>query len=324
MWRISLILTISLSAAGRFINPVTDPCWECIFPITLSGINVTPNHNEQTSSKRPICVCTGTPPKVGIPLTFWEPLYLVDVTRHAYKLVGMGGISVGKESVKNRGSVGIVGEGPSETSFYHVHWYKFPIMALLGLFEDFVCVEQGQLDIPYMSELDPLWGDDRLSFIMNPEAALFSTPAAQTACLADCLLSSRGKNSDAFFWCAGCQGSLYPFTGTVPHHSGSLQATSLLVHRLLAKMHRVGALKGFEKGEFCSSKFMPLIKKSLYKTQLVYPVPQNSCNPLGKSDQFWKKGRPIPTEDESFVYLIWTKKHCCLDATKFITAGASS
>ncbi len=309
---------------GKFINPITDVCWDCLFPITVSGVNVTPKSKEAIKYETRICTCKGIPPKIGIPLTFWEPIYLVDVTRHAYKLMGLGGATVGKESIKNRGSIGITADGPSQHSFYHVHFYTYPIMAFLELFTDFICTEKGNLDIGYMSEMDPLWNDDQLSAILNPESALFSSEAAQLACVPDCLSTNIGKPLDKLFWCAGCQGSLYPFTGTVAHHSGALQASSLLVHRTLAKLHRCYALKGYGEKDFCEAKYMPFIKKSIYKTQLVYPLPQTKgpCQTLGKSSILWGMGKTFPYGGEDFVYLIWRKKQCCLDAVKVATISS--
>lgn len=307
------------SAYGDMINPITDVCWECIFPITLSGINVTPNSPDFSSYKTPACICAGTPPKIGLPITFWEPARMIDVTRHAYKLVGLGGIKLGTDNIKNRGNVSAVDEIPSSTSFHHVHYYVYPIFSLLGILTDFQCVETGDLDVAYMSEFDPLWGDDNLQNIFNPEAFLFSSQLAQLACVADCTQSSLNKPADKLFWCAGCQGSLYPFVGHISHHTGPLQASSLLVHRCLAKLHRMGVVKGYEATDFCEARVMPIIKKSLYKTQLVKPIPQTSgsCHALGKSDQLWGVGKTYPAGGEDdFVYLIWIKKQCCLDAVR--------
>ncbi len=63
---------------------------------------------------------------------------------------------------------------------------------------------------------------------------------------------------------------------------------------------------------------MPIIKKSMYKTQLAYPIAQTngSCHALGKSDALWGVGKSYPVNGEDFVYIIWTKKQCCLDAVK--------
>ncbi|CAF24158.1 TraU family protein [Candidatus Protochlamydia amoebophila] len=300
------------------MNPFTDVCWECVFPLTVSGVSVTPGHPDLSKSNKRICTCAGVPPRVGIPLTFWEPLNLVDVTRHAYRLVGLGGVSVGSDSIKNRGTVSVLGDGPAQTSVYHVHWYHFPLLSLLNLLTDFICVEQGDVDLPYLSELDPLWNDDTLALIVNPEAALFNSPLAQVSCIADCSMASLNHPIDELFWCAGCEGSLYPLTGVVAHHLSPIQASYLLVQRLIAKLHRMFLLKGYDKGEFCEAQMMPILKKTLYKTHLIYPIPQTSglCHALGKSDLLWGIGKSFPIQGEDFVYLIWSKKHCCLDSTK--------
>jgi conjugal transfer pilus assembly protein TraU len=321
---IALFLCFS-HAFGDMINPITDICWECIFPITLSGINVTPNTKDFTKYNTPICICANTPQKVGIPtkigipLTFFEPARMVDVTRHPYKLVGLGGIQLGKQKLKNHGSISYIDETQSHTSFHHVHYYVYPILALFGLLTDFQCVEKGELDVAYMSEFDPLWSDESLQNIFNPEAALFSNPLAQLACIADCTLASMNKPDDKLFWCAGCQGSLYPFVGHVSHHTSLLQSSSLIVHRCLAKLHRTGVILGYNEDDFCESRPMPVIKKTLYKTQIVRPKPQTSgeCHALGKSDQLWGLGKTYPYKGEDdFVYLLWIKKQCCLDAVQ--------
>lgn len=312
-------LLIAIRSYGDMVNPITDVCWECILPITIGGINVTPKVKDFTSYNTVICACPGTPPKIGIPITFWEPARMIDVTRHPYKLVGLGGIQIGKESLKSRGSVSLISENPSYTSFYHVHYYVYPILHLLQILTDFDCIEREALDVAYLSEFDPLYSDERLLNIFNPEAFLFSSQLAHLSCMADCFLSSLDKPTDKLFWCAGCQGSLYPFVGHVAHHRGALQASSLLVHRCLARLHRMGIVKGYGEGDFCGASVMPIIKKSLYKTQIVRPIPQTSgnCHALGKSDQLWGIGKSYPGKGEDdFVYLIWTKKQCCLDALR--------
>ena len=185
-------------------------------------------------------------------------------------------------------------------------------------------MDSGEIDLGYISELDPMWSDDRLSFISNAEAGIFGNPLAHLACVADCASANVSRPMDTLFWCAGCEGSLYPFTGTISHHVGAVQASALRVHRIIAKLHRSYLLRGFEKDEYCEAKFMPIIKKSMYKTQLVHPIPQTSgsCPCLGKSDIFWGAGKSYPIGGEDFVYLIWKRKHCCLDVgTKVVLNG---
>jgi len=312
-----------LFAEGKFIDPISDVCWECLFPITVSGVNVTPDTKDFNPDRTITCVCGGIPPKIGVPLSFWEPSYLVDVTRHAYKLIGLGGVSISKSTIKDQGAVSVVGDGSLESSYYHVHLYRYPVLALLGVLTDFFCVTPGGLDMAYLSEMDPIWNDDQLAIIMNPESALFGNPLAQLACIVDCTSATARKPLDQLFWCAGCSGSLYPFTGTVAHHQGGVQASILLVHRCIAKMHRSLVFNGYEKGDYCDPVPMPVLKKSLYKTQIVYPVAQTSapCHFLGESSVVWGAGKSFPGKGESFVYLVWKKKQCCLDALKPVITG---
>ena len=314
-----LFMSIPLAAkeAGKWINPITDICWKCLFPIHVAGQNVTPDSQDFVKYKPGLCYCVGMPPKAGIPLSFWEPTYLVEVTRTPYKFPALGGMQLSEAGIKKRGTIcqdGLSGR----SSFYNVHLYQYPIMKWLGKFDQFSCIETKELSIPYMSEYDPMWNDDKWASILTPEAFLFSTPLAQTACIADCAMTSINTPSDKLFWCAGCSGSLYPFVGRVPHHVGHIQASHLLVQRLLAKLHTTGMLWTYGKSNYCEKRFTPGLKKTAYKTQLVYPVANSKgpCPPLGHTELLWGAGKSYPYSGEDFVYLIWTKKHCCLDAVK--------
>jgi len=168
----------------------------------------------------------------------------------------------------------------------------------------------------YITELDPFWNDDERSAILNPEGILFGNPIAQLACAADCAASSAHLPIDSLFWCGGCQGSVYPFTGTINDHSGGVQGSLLLTTRMIAKLHREGVLWGYAGNEgLCGRYYLPLLKKSHYRTQMTYPIPQTSaCQTLGKTEIFWQGGREYPYKGEDFGYLIWRKRSCCLGA----------
>lgn len=291
-----------------------------MFPITIGTKNVTPKKKDyEKYGGLPICVCAGVPPKFGIKVTFFEPTRLVDVTRIPYCLVGLGGISVGTNTVRKHGTVRTK-EDTSRGSFYNVHWYIYPLIYWLELLTDFECVEKSRFDVAYMTEFDPTWNDDEWSWIQNPEAGFFAFPAVQLACVADCLAASNNTPINKLFWCAGCQGSLYPFSGFVEHHVGGLQASSLLVTRIIAKFHRLGVAKGYKPDEFCKGHFEPRIMKTLYKSQLVYPV-SATCQPLGTSGALWGAFTSFPYKGEDFCYLVWKKKKCCMGTASVQTGG---
>lgn len=303
------------SCHGRFVNPVTDICWKCVFPMTIMGIKIVGGNPSPEESKDPICFCKRPHipvPLPGLPVSFWEPARLADVTRVPYCLVNMGGKTIGKSGIRGHGGTF---DNQSETSsFYQVHWYVYPLLYWLEVLMDFACLENASLDLAYLSELDPFWNDSEKSTILNPEALLFGNVIAQTACAADCAAASVGLPTDALFWCGGCQGSLYPFTGHIHAHNGGVQASLLALSRMMAKLHRELLLWGYMgKSGWCGKYMMPIIKKSQYRTQMTYPVPQSTdCQTLGKSAVLWQQGREYPYEGEDFGYLVWRKRSCCL------------
>lgn len=318
-----LLLSFGANARcqGRFLNPISDICWSCLFPITIGGMNVTGGREDTPNPRQPLCLCPRPPSPVpipGIPISFWEPVRLVDVTRTPYCLVNMGGIKVaGNNSPHAAGSISTKGGGSARSlkhSFYQVHWYVYPVIYWLELLLDLACLEQGSFDVAYLTELDPLWNDDEIAFIINPEAVLFANPVAQAACAGDCAAASTGFPLDALFWCAGCQGSLYPFSGSIAAHVGGVQASLLATERLMAKLHRQSLLWGYMGSEGLCGKYpMPIIKKSQYKIQMIYPIPStDQCHPLGRSESLWGSGKEFPYQGEDFGYLIWRKRNCCL------------
>lgn len=320
---LSLILSIFYSftplyavCVGRMVNPVTDICWKCVFPIRIAGVQVARGKPEPSLPRRPLCFCKRPRipvPVPGIPISFWEPARLVDVTRTPYCLVNMGGISVANTGVRGRGDVEM-DENQRGHSFYQVHWYIYPILYWLEILLDFICLEISDFDLAYMSELDPFWSDDEKSAILNPEGILFGNPIAQAACAADCLSASAHLPLDVLFWCGGCQGSIYPFTGTCGAHNGGVQASLLMVTRMMAKLHRELLAWGYMGWDGLCGKYpMPIIKKSQYRTQMTYPIAQSrDCQALGHTELFWQGGREFPYKGSDFGYLIWRQRACCL------------
>ncbi len=308
---------LNAKCVGRFVNPVTDICWSCLFPITICGLRVSPGGEDTGNSRKPICMCREPIPRFGLPISFWEPARLIDVTRTKFCLVSMGGMQIGADNIRGHGSVSAGATTHTiKHSFYQVHYYTYPVLFWLELLTNFVCMEKGQWDLAYITEFDPLWNDDETAFVLNPESVIFGNPIAQAACAADSVAATAGFPLDSMFWCAGCQGSMYPYTGHVPYHVGGVQASLLLVSRILAKMHRELLAQGtVGKAGMCGAYIMPLIVKSQYKQQMLYPsaiTNRGGCRPLGRTSVHWEGGKEKPYEGEDFGYLIWRKRQCCL------------
>lgn len=314
-----LIQSVQARCPGRFINPLTDICWSCLFPMTIGGVTVASGNGEDHGViKSLVCSCPKPPspvPVPGIPVSFWEPARLIEVTRTPFCLVSMGGLEIGSRDYQKGSVASSYAKSGLKHSFYHAHYYVYPLIYWLELLTDFVCLEQASLDIAFLSEFDPLWNDDETNFILHPESVLLANPLAQAACAGDCALSTTGFGNDELFWCGGCQGGLYPFTGSIPAHVSGVQASLLVTQKTLALMHRMGLAWGTcGKEGLCSKYPMPIMKKTQYKTQMLYPIPSthNGCHPLGRSDLLWSSGREYPVSGEDFAYLIWRKRACCL------------
>ena len=180
-----------------------------------------------------------------------------------------------------------------------------------------VCLEASTFDVGWISELDPLWQDDSMTFLLNPEAILFGNVITQSACGFDCMKASISTPTDALFWCSGCQGSMYPLNGRVQAHQTSLQSSLLVTSRMLYKLHRQLMLPITSGQEaLCQPVPAPIIKKSQYRTQMINPLPASDsffgCQQLGKASIIYETGREFPIQGEDFGFMIWRKRNCCL------------
>ena len=332
--KLILLLAISLPKAaeasfpcsGHFVNPITDICWSCLLPISIGSIQVARGggikNRDIKNPSFPLCVCTrANIPVPGVAIGFWEPARLVDITRTQFCMTNLGGMQMGpnnlaKVSSYQRG----YDEHTAHHSFYHLHYYVYPLIYWLELITDFICLETSTFDVAYMSEFDVTWNDDKMQQLINPEAWLFGNPIAQGICALDCAAATMDTPMDELFWCAGCWGNMYPLSGANADHIGGVQNSSLLTTRILSKMHRLGLAQetstsdGSRNGKLCRKNRAMKIKKSQYKLQMTNPKATSGpigCWPLGLSDMMYSSFKEYPYDGQDFGYLIWRKKNCC-------------
>lgn len=315
-----LLISINVGYAachGSFVNPITDVCWSCLFPLSIGSMKPIKGKVPDTDNpKSPVCICPGIPPRPGITVGFWEPLALVDVTRHPGCMVNLGGIKFPLGSTNETGYTESANSSRN-SSFYHVHWYHYPLLMWLNIITDALCLDKAaDFDLAYPTEIDPLWDDDELSLIINPEVVLFGNPIAQVSCAADAIKSSVGLPIDKLFWCAGSHGSMYPLNGHVQEHVGGVAASTLLAERMAYKLHRELLLTDSSPDleHICRSHATPVLPKSRYRYQMVNPLPttgSGGCYPFGRTTAIWGMNKEFPYKGEDFGYLIWRKRNCC-------------
>ncbi|MER1647097.1 conjugal transfer pilus assembly protein TraU [Enterobacter hormaechei] len=315
LWGNSHMAAADAACEGRFVNPITDICWRCMFPLSLGSTKVTGGDLPDTSNPgSPIQFCPMPPPvfqRVGLAIGYWEPMAMTDVARSPGCMVNLGGFTV---------NLGKMGMGTAKKddkqvngAFYHVHWYKYPLTYWLNIITSLGCLQGGDLDIGYLSEIDPTWGDSALTSILNPEAVIFANPIAQGACAADAIASAVNKPLDPLFWCAGSQGSMYPFNGWVSNESSPLQSSVLVSERMAFKLHRQGQIMESvgEDKKVCFEYPSPIIPKTRWRYQMVNMYPDVAqCHPFGRTVMRWETGRNPPNTKKNYGYLLWRKRNC--------------
>ncbi len=362
-----------LSCHGRFINPITDICWSCLFPMFIGPIPMVFNVGNQkggtvidagkvlpgvpltTSGSLPAGLCTCAERSlimpIGLMMSWYEPSRFVDVTRTPFCMVGLGGIdlSAGLSDILPAPGYGDEKHGmQTQSSFYQVHWFMDPIMAILGIIDTACNVGMSKsMDLMFMSEVDPTWNDDSLSIIFSPEVVLFSSLPAQLACGVDCIASSLPSvptdnvpivpapyyvrptnptnpadpaNPGKFlFWCGGCQGSLYPLDGNNSDDQYAVQTSILSAEKATGLVHRMG-LEDMTTGTIgmCNNLLPDMfMNKSEWKYSIAFPIPQTittsptCCNAFGETDALWNSGASFPFTGEDFSYMLYHERDCC-------------
>jgi conjugal transfer pilus assembly protein TraU len=296
---------------------VTDICWTCIFPIRVAGVTISdeaPVPDGAVTS--PLCVCEDNQgvPRPGVTTSMWEPARLVEFQRVPGCSSVLGGTRFPFDRM-NQGHHGEATYDGGDGSFTHYHYYTYPVMQMLDMFVKESCNPDGymELDMMYMSELDPTWNNDELAFFTNPEAAAVANPVATLACTADAASANLGQPIKEMFWCAGSWGNIYPLSGNQNGGKGVVKDTSLLKTRVLAALHRRGLAYGTMGEEaMCEGNIVPTLPKTQYKFTMLHPVPETeSDHVIGESTMTWGLSRTIPAIGQDPIYMIWRWNDCC-------------
>ena len=303
---------------GTFVNPLTDISWECMFPIRLAGVRVSPSGPDPESYiSTPLCSCTdGALTRVGMVMGFREPAYMLDVVKDAWCFAGFG-IDMGTSSIWGDGSAGEATSTKALRQEYsaHTHSYFYNPLYLLELMLDAQCLEKAPIGISDISEVRPDHMDVQLNLLLYPATLLFANPVATAACMADVLAASYGSPIDALFWCSGEWGNIFPLTGTSASKGMSnVRAAANVAAKSIARSHQNMLLWGTKgSSALCGMYPQPVWVKSQYRLQPVRPVRSALCPPIGRTELLWGAGQnpPSPGQADNFAYLLWRWRDCC-------------
>jgi len=302
--------------SGIPLNPVTDLCWQCIFPVSIAGIEIIPGpaeNNVPDLSGMPICTCPAPPPlfiRIGIPVSFWEPARYVETVKDPYcfpslgfGLTAAGGFLGGGSQEQSNASV-------DTSTFAQAHYFIYPVWSMMELLVDFACVEHSGFDVAYLTEVDPLWQNDILAFILEPESILFANPVAQTACIADSVSTNAGLSMSPLFWCIGSGGSAYPLTGHV-NDDNELMANSTIAARMVYKLAREGLVCDTALN-LCACVPTPIWVKHNWRMHVAKPVRDFMCHPFGRTGLIWGALKNPPLTGDNFVWQLFRRRSCCV------------
>ncbi|EAW0584484.1 conjugal transfer protein TraU [Campylobacter upsaliensis] len=299
---------------AQIINTLGSLCWSCIFPLSVAGIQVAhgPMPDPQGSVGSPICICPAPPPlfiRIGIPIGYFEPNRMIDSVKDPYCFMGLG---FGIPELVGAGK-GTKGDGNDRTRvFYQSHYYIYPVIEILSILTDFICMSIGGIDIAYMTEVDPLWQDDELTALINPEALLFGNPISNLSCMADSVSSMANVTLDPLFWCKGSWGNAYPLSGNTGSKDYVEDAASVAAG-MIYKLHRELILwESAGQLGLCGEFPMPIWRKSSYRLQITAPIPYPMGMSIGQSGILWSFAKNLPSLGDNFSFLLFKKRECCM------------
>lgn len=333
-------------------------CWSQFYPIRFAGVDLFGDIAPSDASQRVVCACggdlkKGSLPMVGFGVGHWRPVRIIEATRRPWCLPTMGGIKLANTS--NRGDVNLTGgvQDPSQSGqklgFYNINYYFADVLSMFSMMNAPKCNPGGlvDLDLAQTSAFYPQWANDKLGAVTNPEVAILATIGLPLLQPVDCInTTASGESQDNMFLTAGCWGPMVPYTGTARPATSAPEMWLLTSARFLAMMARLGSqTRTVGTDALCEGQPMPILKKSQYMLQMLYPVPQsfkqasNAAPPstgdttnngtqvpeldltdlsdrcvtaIGESTLKSHEFRYRPAIGEDAVYLLWQWVDCCV------------
>lgn len=345
---IALALGLSLFASGtahaicsgRFLNPATDICWTTAFPITWnSKVLFGGDQPDSDSSPKdaPGCHCGA---KYGLPVGFFEPTMVVDVSTDPYCTPSLGGKIIDSIGLPGdvEGTVAMQPGNPGHNkAFYHYVAYINPIMALMQGFSDNPCLYHAPWNMLDSSAWNPAYPDDQLSAILNPDAFLYGSLPAVLAGIPHGVCSTLGTNDAACMnlrrwahWSVGFNGNTYPLTGSIDTHNSPASTAMVIAKRALTTQHRTLRAWGTSGATgLCGYYPQPFMDDTDYKINMTFPLPQEKIDgrcgqALGASTLLWSAGHTWPVTGEDMSFMVFKKRDCCMAVGDLVDNAASA
>lgn len=311
-----------MMCTGEFVNPISGMCWSCVMPIGISSIFYKGDQDgtkDLTGWQQFLCTCDLY---IGVPISFYEPARVMDVTTKPYCMVALGGQTFSDTGSFVGDTAGFAGneEDLHHTStFFQSHFYINPVMYLIGqMLDSSKCFEQKGFDVGYITEVDPSWLLAEYANLLSPDGYLYGHLPAVLACTGDCVAATAHFGIAPLHWCVGCNGLMYPMTGKIDGAVSTIDSSGVVMLRLLNKLHRVGInLSYYGNDGLCGGYRQILMNKRQYKYSMLFPVSQTKSIAKAMSQAVTGTatgvGTSIGVTDGASMQAVDTKKQkqCC-------------
>ena len=302
------------ASPADMIKMLGDLDYEAMLPLKIGGVTFLKGRMPDTFNavNQVICTCPAPPPiftRFGVPVGFFNPDRLIDSVKDPYCFKGLG-FDLDMKGNKGHQANDVLS---GEHTFYQAHMAMFIPMQLLGVGVDFLCFQApNPIDIGYLTEVDPLWNDDELGALIQPEALLFGNPIVNLACIADSVTAQLDRPLSLLFWCKGSWGNAYPMTGRVVSND-YVQSAASAAAGLIYKLHRQLIFwMTWGHAALCHKIPFPIWQKDAYRMQLILPRAHKKAIVIGKTGLFWTSLKNIPfMKPDNFSFVIFRKKDCC-------------